>query len=169
MSTKHSEAMRKRWQDPEYRAAKLAQMRSPEFERRKQEAVRRHWDTRTAPHHQLGAEHPGTAKATVHPTGRDIAWAAGFLEGEGSFYRSSKTAKGTAYVVAYQNNPEPVNRMLALFGGSLAQRAPRRRCPTGAWVWRASGARARGVCMTMYPLMSEKRRGQIREALGHAQ
>lgn len=167
MSKKHSEAMKKRWADPAYRAQKLAEMSTPEFHARKSEAIRAYWAT-DPPHHMLGRERRETLKATTVVTTRDIIWASGFLEGEGTFYNSAGAARrrlGTSYVSVYQVNKEPVERLLTIFGGSLSLRAARgvRMKPT--WVWRASGSRARGIVLTVFPLMSQKRQGQIREAL----
>jgi hypothetical protein len=108
-----------------------------------------------------GVENQSTAKSTVSPTLRDIAWAAGFLEGEGSFVR-----RGVSTVVsAGQVNKEPVQRMLELFGGSLNSydREPPN-APT-FWTWLAAGARGRGVAMTVYPFLSARRQRQVRDAL----
>ena len=109
-----------------------------------------------------GKERIGTGKATVSPTTRDLEWAAGFLEGEGCFSKS--------HASAIQVNPEPIGRLMKLFGGSVLIRW-RGKDTRGykrqeARVWSTSGARARGVMMTLYSLLTEKRKGQIREALG---
>jgi hypothetical protein len=166
LSAKHSAEMKERWKNPEYRSAQLTRLRSPETEAKRIAKVKVMWKDKA--HHSLGTEKAGTLQATTSPNTRDIAWAAGFLEGEGSFYNSShRTRPGSVatYVTAYQNNPEPLERMLSFFGGALHQRAPRPRSPNPVWVWRASGSRARGICMTLFSLMSGKRKKQIREAL----
>lgn len=114
-----------------------------------------------------GKENPKTAKATQHPRVRDLAWAAGFLEGEGSFYQSGgakRRHRGTAYVVAYQVNKQPVQRLLSVLGGALHQRQARGKAQP-VWVWRASGSRARGIIMTLFAFMSDKRQTQMRDAL----
>lgn len=110
----------------------------------------------------LGREWVATKRAIVSPTTHDLVWAAGFLEGEGYF------GKGSGYVVtANQVNSEPAERLLRLFGGSLKQRLYERP-RSSLWVWSVCGARARGVMMTLYLLLSGKRKGQIRGALGVA-
>lgn len=52
-----------------------------------------------------------------------LGWAAGFLEGEGSF-----TNGGSPCVSAGQVQREPLERLSALFGGRISQRAPK-----GVW------------------------------------
>lgn len=102
--------------------------------------------------------------ATKPSTTRDLEWAAGFLEGEGNF-RGADKGEGTARVRCSQCNREPMDRLVALFGGSMGyveRRSPRHQ---DVWQWQLSGARARGVMMTLYPLMSERRKAQIAGAL----
>ena len=109
-----------------------------------------------------GVENKWTLKSTVRPSLQDIAWAAGFLEGEGSFQR--KGGGISMSVNAVQVNKEPVQRMVELFGGSLNMY--RRKLPSAdIWRWEASGARARGIAMTVYPFLSGKRQAQVLSAL----
>ena len=110
-----------------------------------------------------GTERPNTKRATLKPTIKDLYWAAGFVEGEGSFSSDSR-------VSVVQVNPEPVERLLALFGGALKQYQKRQGAihktpPSPVWTWYASGGRARGIMMTLYPLLSKKRQNQICSAL----
>ena len=101
--------------------------------------------------------------ATVQPRLRDLAWAAGFLEGEGSF------SKGSNRVSASQCQREPLDRLAEMFGGTVRERKDRTERP---WhqqqihQWDVSGSRARGVMMTIYLFMSPRRRSQIRASLG---
>lgn len=96
-----------------------------------------------------------TPKATVSPSARDLEWAAGFLEGEGSFIK----AAGTQRVSAFQNSLEPLLKLKSFFGGTISpQRVGNQ--------WQIAGARARGVMMTLFSLLSERRKVQIRGALG---
>lgn len=96
----------------------------------------------------------------------DVHWTAGFLEGEGSFCRSSN---GGMRVSAAQANQswEPIDRLKFLFGGRTYDRLP-----TSQWVhatlqrhWHLSGPMAVGLMMTLYPLLSPRRKGQIHKAL----
>lgn len=110
----------------------------------------------------MGASGSSPHEATVTPTTRDLYWAAGFLEGEGYFGHTG----GSEVVRAPQVNPEPVERLLKLFGGRVTLN--KRKTPAGNdtqyWVWQVSGARARGVMMTLYSLLSNKRQAQIETA-----
>jgi hypothetical protein len=111
-------------------------------------------------HPNCGREHATTRKASVARRHRDLAWAAGFLEGEGNF---ASTSSHSQQVTAVQVNREPAERMLALFGGTLYLRPQRGR--RDAWRWTVCGSRARGVMLTLYPLLSVKRQAQIRAGL----
>lgn len=96
-------------------------------------------------------------KATKSPTKVDLAWAAGFLEGEGYFGKALRAA---------QVQREPLERLLAIFGGSIAYYPPDGK-PNhqGHFRWSACGARARGIMMTLFLFMSPRRQEQITLAL----
>lgn len=104
----------------------------------------------------LGIEARKTAKADGPIHQRDLGWGAGFLEGEGSFRCDGH---GGPEINADQKDRAPLARMLSLFGGSVKLHG------RGYYHWRVTGARARGLMMTVYLLMSERRREQIRKAL----
>jgi hypothetical protein len=77
-----------------------------EYMRRRREAIKAGtWEPHRA------------ADPTLVPTPADWAWAAGFLEGEGSFVDSGTSPR----VYAPQKDPEALERLLALFGGSVRQ------------------------------------------------
>ena len=103
-------------------------------------------------------------KATMSPTLRDLEWAAGFLEGEGNFRGASK-GEGTARVRCCQVNREPMDRLVAMFGGRLGYVVRKTPNCQNVYQWEMSGARARGIMMTLYPMMSEVRKKQIADAL----
>ena len=109
------------------------------------------------------------AAASTSPTVPDMAWAAGFVEGEGNF--TPLRVKGHSYerVMVAQVNREPLERMLALFGGNILKIHRNAPLKDGTkpfiWQWRASGARARGIMFTLFSFMSAKRKGQIKFAL----
>jgi hypothetical protein len=104
-------------------------------------------------------------KASKKPTVKDIAWAAGFLEGEGGFRLNNQKAK-VAHVHAVQVQREPLDRVRAFFGGSVNRRKGRPH-QNDYWEWVVTGARARGVMMTIYTFMSPRRKQQMKKALGH--
>lgn len=94
----------------------------------------------------------------------DIHWAAGFLEGEGSFEGN----KGKFEVSAAQVQRWPVDRLNEIFSGTLNLRhKPSRVMWKPAFFWRVGGPRAIGLMMTLYCLMSPKRQGQILKAINH--
>ncbi len=101
-----------------------------------------------------------TRTASARSTIRNLEWAAGFLDGEGC----PIAYNGTQRFSALQADTEPLERLLRLFGGSLIPQADRAR-KKPAWLWQVHGARARGVMMTLYLLLSARRRSQIRKAL----
>lgn len=104
----------------------------------------------------LGSEWKTTIRSSVHPTTGDLQWAAGFLEGEGSFSSTS--------VKAAQVNKEPLLRLQRLFGGSLCLRHHSNPQHSDHWNWEVCGSRARGVALTLYVLLTQHRRNQVRSA-----
>ena len=101
-------------------------------------------------------------EATEHPTMRDIAWAAGVFEGEGSI----SFERGSQRCQVAQKEPWLLERLKALFGGTIVEHintvTPSGR-PSYRSDWKISGARARGFLMTMYPFLSPRRQARIRE------
>lgn len=101
--------------------------------------------------------------ASLRPTARDLAWVAGFLEGEGSFFAQDGR---WPQVSATQVQEEPLSRLAALLGGKVYYRPSRKANWKPTFWWRVSGPRARGVAMTVYGMMSSRRKEQIRSMLG---
>jgi hypothetical protein len=97
----------------------------------------------------------------THPTIRNLERSAGFLEGEGYFGRHNNSE----VISASQINLEPLAFLQRLFGGTISAN-PRRQRKRLVSSWRISGARARGVMMTLYSLLSSTRQTQIKIALG---
>jgi len=102
----------------------------------------------------------------------DLAWAAGFLEGEGTFafgrrLKADRPEWGSAQVAACQVQREPLDRLQSLFDGSDPAEyhwlGPSKN--KSAWFWRVYGPRAVGIMMTLYHFMSPRRREQIRSVL----
>jgi hypothetical protein len=97
----------------------------------------------------------------------DIYWAAGFLEGEGSFTGSYQKRHATGIVRrsatfsvnAGQTNTEPLERLQRLFGGHIY----RHNMHTGnpIWRWQLCGKAGIGLMMTLWTLMSLRRKQQI--------
>lgn len=120
---------------------------------------------------RLGDEGRRTQRAVLHPTMRDLAWAAGIYEGEGTCVRNGK---GSSTAVVTQKDRWLLDRFQQLFGGRIYLRTYRR---TGYgssemasnFRWQINGKRARGFLLTMYTFLSPRRRTQIRRALGVAE
>lgn len=95
----------------------------------------------------------------------DIAWAAGFMEGEGSFMQS----RTTPYLECAQVQREPLERMQAMFGGTVSLFKRKNKGPSGKWNdfyrWTLYGNAAAGLMMTFFVLMSPKRKDQIEKVL----
>lgn len=92
-----------------------------------------------------------------------IAWLAGFLEGEGSFAHPGPRAG--VLISAAQVQHWPLDKVHTLVGGHIASVKRQRANWSDIYVWQISGYRAAGIMMTIYCLMSPKRQGQIRKIL----
>jgi len=111
------------------------------------------------PNHPFG-KRLTAACAVSRPTMRDIAWAAGFYEGEGT----CNFATGSQHIIVNQVEREPLDKLHRIFGGTVRPiKAHHMSKPS--WRWGAHGPRARGVMLTLYMLLSAKRRAQIRAVL----
>jgi hypothetical protein len=94
----------------------------------------------------------------------DIAWAAGFIEGEGSFIGYIAAGKHLrTQITAVQVQKEPLERLHKLFGGTLWFHAkkPTNERQNPAWRWQLGGKEARRLMHVLYPFMSPKRQEQI--------
>jgi hypothetical protein len=121
---------------------------------------------------RFGFIHKNTLLATEHPTLLDLAWAAGFFEGEASFSRTSPNRAGgsSERIMVRQMNREPLERLQRLFGGRISIITPKTTTianytPRPINSWEVSASLARGLLMTIYPFMSSARSKQIRAAL----
>jgi hypothetical protein len=87
----------------------------------------------------------------------DLAWAAGFLDGEGCLTVQECTKRGAvrpqyqALIDAAQVTPLPLDRLVALFGGQVR---PYRK----AFYWRLYNAKTVPVCEQLLPYLVGKRR-----------
>lgn len=97
-------------------------------------------------------------------TPRNIEWIAGFLEGEGAFGLSGPNRK-SALVAAAQVQMEPLERLMRMVGGNLHTHTSKKPNHQVQGRWSLSGINAAGLMMTVYPLMSPRRKEQIRAAL----
>lgn len=89
----------------------------------------------------------------------DIHWAAGFIDGEGSFCKHGATVG----VSAVQKDEWHVRKLESVFGGAVA--LYKRNNGESYWRWAMYGSNAAGIMMTLYALMSPRRQGRIAELL----
>jgi len=124
---------------------------------------------RSANRNHRGWTKPGL-EATAKPTVNDIYWVAGIYEGEGSVtgYRHKRMNGEEIYlptVTVHQVDRWLIDRMRALFGGTIALRSNDRIKRPNArdiFSWTATGSRARGFMMTIYSLLSPRRQEAMR-------
>lgn len=94
------------------------------------------------------------------PTSHDIAWVAGFYEGEGH----ASGIKGRTIAHLTQKDPETLYRIREYFGGSITQ--VRINTPHYCHQWKLYGDKARLFFQAIYPYMSVRRKLQIEKANG---
>jgi len=98
---------------------------------------------------------------------RLLAWTAGFIEGEGTFYfHTNKLHLGggsSPQVRAAQVQREPLDRLRLAFGGKIYWMPKHGK--QGIHEWVVNGAPAIGLMLTLYTFMSPRRRDQIRTVI----
>ena len=107
---------------------------------------------------RLGYMKPGL-EATGTPTNMDIAWAAGWFDGEGSM---RKQRKNSQQCHMGQKDRWVLDKFKAFFGGSIHERQMNGQ---PFYDWHISGARCRGFLMTIYTFLSPRRQERIRAVL----
>lgn len=98
----------------------------------------------------------------------DLAWAAGIIEGEGSFTLESCGTSGR--ITVSQKDPELLYRLQALFGGSVKCRKPRSSniyTNSDIYEWAVYGATAIGLMLTIFTWLTRRRRDQCRPIIEH--
>lgn len=91
----------------------------------------------------------------------DLYWAAGFMEGEGSFMNQ----RNNISLSAVQVQREPLDRLHAMFGGSICKCKGRNERASDYFKWQVTGTPAAGLAMTLFSLMSPRRKDQIEVAV----
>lgn len=93
---------------------------------------------------------------------KDIHWVAGFMEGEGHFCLDGNDLG----VGATQVQRWPIEKMVGLFGGHVRVQDTQRGSGRKAiHRWELHGDKAAALSMTLYSLMSPKRKEQIERGL----
>ena len=85
----------------------------------------------------------------------DIAWAAGFIEGEGTF---AACGDGGVSLTVPQVQREPLERLQELFGGNV--RGPIETKHQPIYKWGVHGQPAAAATMTVFTLLSPRRKTQ---------
>jgi hypothetical protein len=89
-------------------------------------------------------------------TVKDIHWLAGVYEGEGYCIFGC----GTHRITLTQKDEWLGEELRRRFGGVVYDYLDKRH-DVIYHTWRVTGARARGILMSMYPLLSPRRQGQV--------
>lgn len=116
---------------------------------------------------------PAAGSGPTPLTAMQIAWAAGFIEGEGTLAWNGREGQrkphhGTPAISVTQVQREPLDRLIRIFGGSeprLYKNPGTCNSRQPAWQWRLYGPAAAGAMMTLYAFMSPRRKERIRAAL----
>lgn len=110
----------------------------------------------------------------------ELARASGFLEGEGCFYVNVNANRGKTgraqytrwNITAAQKEREPLERLQRLFGGNIHlvirhahEYAGREIKETQVYRWSLEGGKVIQVEMTLYTLMSTRRREAIKKTI----
>ena len=107
------------------------------------------------------------------PSPEDLAWAAGFYEGEGSVVR---VPPENVCASIGQKDRWVLDRFSALFGGRIHQRRrsnrpsvliPNPPAISEWYVWSVTGPRAKFLLGSIYPYLSPRRKAQIDAATAH--
>src|SRR5262245_57482296 len=85
----------------------------------------------------------------------ELHWAAGFLEGEASFHCGHSIQLSASQVQMW-----PLEQLQRIFGGTIRGRSNRKIND-----WQLNGYQAAAVMMTLWSLMSPRRKEQIVSAL----
>lgn len=89
----------------------------------------------------------------------DVAWAAGFIEGEGSVREKRNLSLRVTQV-----NAEPLEKLQRMFGGTLYT-IPLRKHYQQQWQWQACGNECAACVMIIYSFMSLRWKLRIERAL----
>jgi hypothetical protein len=104
------------------------------------------------------------ATQTESPTIKDIAWFAGFFEGEGNMLVPTAKNRSERCDVT-QKDRWPLEKIQRQFGGQIVEHRQTRYPDEVYHKWQCFGPRARGVLMTIYPFLSPRRQEKARMVL----
>lgn len=95
------------------------------------------------------------------PVDIDIAWAAGFLDGEGYFgagFRSGGRTSLRIELTASQTHKSPIDKLVKIFGGAVHEVSKKTTTGRTTWQWTiASGKRLREILPLLIPHLTTKK------------
>lgn len=92
----------------------------------------------------------------------ELAWAAGLLEGEGSFsWRTSKSP----HISCAMTDLDVLERLRSLLGGNIVVATKSQPHHKQAWVWYLGGTPAIDVMRQLSPLMGSRRHDKIEQVI----
>lgn len=90
----------------------------------------------------------------------EVAWAAGFFDGEGSCFANRRPGGTYAEVIRiHQKDPRPLERFQAAIGG-IGRLKHVNNVTSEIWRWECECARARAVMDVLLPYLSAPKREQ---------
>lgn len=95
----------------------------------------------------------------------DLHWLAGLLEGEGSFLKPTPSHPNQLRISLQMTDEDVVSRVSALWGIKYHAVTPANPNHKTIYVINLRGKRANEWMITLFPLMGQRRRKQITEAL----
>ena len=99
---------------------------------------------------------------------KTLNWLAGYLEGEGSFMKGSPCNPNQPIITVSSTDEDIIRKVAIIFGRSYQNISNQRSEERGwkpAYAVRLRGKKAVEVMKLLFPLMGERRRSQIQEAL----
>jgi len=111
------------------------------------------------PPSQKGMSHRSAAVASHSPSDKELWWAAGIWEGEGSIGNTDRkraTKQVTLNVGVVQKDLWLLEKMKVMFGGGITTSSG------DCYRWQVHGPRAAGFIQTIYSLLSPRRQDQVR-------
>lgn len=88
----------------------------------------------------------------------DLAWAAGFIDGEGCIgaYTNGLRSYHVLSLAVSQKYRQPLERLVELFGGTIRVKHN----PKDVFEWRMGGDRAAGILAQLIPYLRTNKKGQ---------
>lgn len=92
----------------------------------------------------------------------DVAWAAGFIDGEGCFWMNRQIHKGRTRLThfvgisVHQTKREPLDKLQRLFGGGIYKMITYKVNQVDGYQWRTHGSGARDVARAVRPYLLVK-------------